>query len=111
MNNNIIIALALLAVPVLAVASPEIAVHQTPAPAKPKPIITIPARSIRNTRIAVDTFRIVEVLPMMVVLESVQKPHVTIYQQIGMTESQRLEAHFHRGAIAQLKIVPLRGRP
>jgi hypothetical protein len=102
-----ILILALAAAPALAAASPEIAVHQTPASAKP--IITIPVRSPLRERIAVNTFRIVEVLPMMVVLESVQKPHVTIYQQIGMTESQFLFRHL--GEIARLKIVPVRGRP
>lgn len=109
MNKNIIIALALLAIPILAVASPEIAVHQTLASAKPKPVITILVRSIRNTRIAVNTFRIVEVLPMMVVLESVQTPHIQVIARVGMTESQFLFRN--RGAIAQLKIMPGRGRP
>lgn len=105
MNKNIIIALALLAVPVLAVASPEIAVHQ--APTKAVPTITVRSQSILRTRVIANEFRVVWPLPTYVVLESVSGPPVRLTLQTSIHTSMALR----QGEVVKLKIVPVRGWP
>ena len=103
--KKIAIALALLAAPALAVASPQVAVHQKPAPHVPT--ITIPSRSILRTRIIANRFRVVWPLPTYVVLESVSGPPV----RLTLQASARTAMALHQGEIVKLQIAPVRGRP
>jgi hypothetical protein len=105
MQKTTLFTLAFLAVPALAVASPEIAVHQTPA--KPVPTITIHAPSLLRTRIIANRFRVVWPLPTYVVLESVSGPPV----RLTLQASARTAMALHQGEIVKLQIAPVRGRP
>ena len=91
MKKTALFALALLATPALAMATPEIAVHQTPAPATD---ITIPKR-----------FVVMYVLPVRAVLESMSRPRVRVTLPIGIHTALALRS----GEIVRLKIVG--GRP
>ncbi|UEO01114.1 hypothetical protein A9R16_006885 [Acidiferrobacter thiooxydans] len=92
MKKTALFALALLAAPVVAMATPEIAVHQTPAPTA---TIAIPQR-----------FAVVYVLPVQAVLESMSSPRVRVTVPIRIRTALALRS----GEIVRLKIVP-RGRP
>ena len=97
--------MALAAVPALALASPQVAVHQSPAPRVPT--ITIHAPSLLRTRIISNRFRVVWPLPTYVVLESVSGPPV----RLTLQASARTAMALHQGEIVKLQIVPVRGRP
>ena len=101
MKKTAFLTLALLAAPVLAVASPEIAVHQTPA--KPVPTITIPARSLLSARIIVDEFRVLALTRGRVTLESAYG------RPIVVTRPARTSLHV--GEIVTLTVTSLRGQP
>jgi hypothetical protein len=90
MKKTALFALALLAAPIVAMGTPEIAVHQTPTPATD---ITIPKR-----------FVVVYVLPVQAVLESMSGPRVRVTVPIGIHTALALRA----GEIVRLKIG---GRP
>ena len=92
MKKTALLTLALLAAPALAVATPEIAVHQTPTPTTD---ITIPKR-----------FVVMYVLPDQAVLESMSSPRVRVTVPIRIHTALALRS----GEIVKLKIVP-RGRP
>ena len=92
MKKTALFALALLAAPIVAMGTPEIAVHQTPTPATD---ITIPKR-----------FVVVYVLPVQAVLESMSGPRVRVTVPIRIRTALTLRS----GEIVKLKIVP-RGRP
>lgn len=98
--KKIAVALTLLVAPALAVASPEVQVHQTPAPAP----IVIHTRSLWQTRIVLNEFRVVRALPLRVMLESIGEPRVRFTMHTGIKTALAL----HPGEIVRLKIVPVR---
>ncbi len=93
-----LLTLALLAVPALAAASPEVAVRQTPAP------IVIHARSLLCEHILANRFRVVRVLPLRVTLESIAGTRVRFTVHTGFNTAVSLRP----GEIVRLKIVPVR---
>ena len=95
--KKIAVALTLLVAPALAVASPEVQVHQTPAPA---PIVI-------HTRIVLNEFRVVRALPLRISVETMTRPRVLVTFHTGIHTAMAL----HPGEIVRLKIVPVRGRP
>lgn len=99
-----ILTLALLAAPALAVASPEVAVRQSPAPCVPT--TTVPAHSVR-ARTVLNKFRVTQLLPIQVTVKSMSGPQVRVTFQIGARTALALR----QGEIVKLKIVPVRGRP
>jgi hypothetical protein len=86
MKKTALFALALLAAPALAVATPEVAVHQTPTPTTD---ITIPKR-----------FVVMYVLPVQAVLESISRPRVRVTVPIRIRTALALRS----GEIVRLKI-------
>ena len=85
MKKATLLTLALLAAPALAVASPEIAVRQSPPP----------ETSVRQSpapcaRVIVDEFRIVRILPDQITMESVIGPHIKINRWPGFDTAYRL---------------------
>jgi hypothetical protein len=98
--KKIVIALALLAAPALAAASPEVAARQTPAPQT----IVIHARSLLCERILANRFRVVRVLPLRVTLESIAGTRVRFTVHVGFNTAVSLRP----GEIVRLKIVPVR---
>lgn len=98
--KKIAVALTLLVAPALAVASPEVQVHQTPAPAP----IVIHTRSLWQTRILANRFRVVRALPLRVTVETMTRPRVLV----TFHTSIRTAVALHPGEIVRLKIVPVR---
>ncbi len=88
--KKIIITLALLAIPALAAASPQVAVRQTQRP--------VPSMWV------LDQFRVAWVLPTEVILKSVHGP-LTIRMFVGA----RTAMAFHRGEIIGIRV--LKGLP
>ena len=86
MKKTALFARALLAAPALAVATPEVAVHQTPTPTTD---ITIPKR-----------FVVMYVLPVQAVLESISRPRVRVTVPIRIRTALALRS----GEIVRLKI-------
>lgn len=101
MQKTTLFTLAFLAVPALAVASPEIAVRQVAVPRVPT--ITIPSRSILRTRIIVDEFRVLALTRGRVTLESAYG------RPIVVTRPARTSLHV--GEIVTLTVTSLRGQP
>ncbi len=99
-----LLTLALLAAPILAMAAPEVAVHQTAVPRRPT--ITIPSRSILRAHIISNRFRVEQLLPIQVTLASVSGPPIRVTLPIRIHTALALRS----GEIVRLKIVP-RGRP
>ena len=106
MKKFLALTLALLAVPALAVASPEIAVHQTQAPTLP--MISVPSHSLR-ARMVVDEFRVgwiartAHTIRLTLINLSGQK--VVVIQPRGASRDLR------DGEYVYLKVAALRGRP
>ena len=92
MKKTLLTMAIMLAAPVVAMATPEIAVHQTPTPTA---TIAIPKR-----------FVVVYVLPVQAVMESTSRPRVRVTVPIRIRTALALRS----GEIVKLKIVP-RGRP
>jgi hypothetical protein len=100
MKKHALLTLALLAAPALAAASPEVAARQAPAPSP----IVIHARSLLQTRIVLNEFRVVRVLPLRVTLESIGEPRVRFTVHVGFNTAVSLRP----GELVYLKIVPVR---
>ena len=107
MKKTAFLTLALLAAPALAVASPQVAVHQQPAPHVPTITIHAPSLLRTRTRIIANWFRVVWPLPTYVVLESVSGPPV----RLTLQTSARTAMALRQGELVKLQIVPVRGRP
>ena len=96
----------MMAAPVVAMATPEIAVHQTPAPTA-TPEIAVHQTPAPTATIAIpQRFAVVYVLPVQAVLESMSSPRVRVTVPIRIRTALALRS----GEIVRLKIVP-RGRP
>ena len=102
MKKHALLTLALLAAPALAAASPEVAARQAPAPQTI--VIHAQARSLLQTRIVLNEFRVVRVLPLRVTLESIGEPRVRFTVHVGFNTAVSLRP----GELVYLKIVPVR---
>ena len=100
MKKHALLTLALLAAPALAAASPEVAARQAPAPQT----IVIHARSLLQTRIVLNEFEVVRVLPLRVTLESIAGTRVRFTVHVGFNTAVSLRP----GELVYLKIVPVR---
>ena len=94
-----LLTLALLAVPALAAASPEVAVRQTPAPSP----IVIHARSLLCEHILANRFLVVQSLPLRVTVETMTTPRVLVTFHTSIRTAMALRP----GEIVRLKIVPV----
>ena len=98
--KKIVIALALLAAPALAAASPVVAVRQATAPSP----IVIHARSLLQTRMLANRFLVVQSLPLRVTVETMTAPRVLVTFHTSIRAAMALRP----GEIVRLKIVPVR---